>query len=837
MSTVTVNGNTYSDDGTASRDLTNGGHRQHLLPMLADAVVDLAAKADLATTNGAAQVVLAAAQADAAEAAANSAALTADVTKWISGTTYAQGDVVWSPTDFKTYRRKTNGAGTTDPSADLTNWAQVLVKVNNPGDIVMAIARPSGWLPCDGAQYPSASYPDLAALLSNTAFLEDEYVTSSIGEMRAVAYNGSNLYAAVGVYGICTSPDGVTWTDRYLSGSTVYNITYGNGYFVATTVNGVITSTDGITWTYVYVAAQTFYGVAYGASKWVLCGASGVYASSGAIPTGFTVQTCTNYTGFKNLKFLNSNFCICGAHASGSVWYSTNGTSWSQAPCGPDAVNDIVYAASLWVIATNYASNCISTAATLGGAWTAKGTTNITSLVRILYAESTFVAVGTATSTNIPVYYSTNGGVSWTQVVTALTWGVLYGLMHDGATFWAGSSSSFAQFSSPDGVTWTKHIGVYPALPGIDYGSNRLDYVGGKGFWLGAAGYIAEYSGGVWSPRRSKYAIGPLIPIQSRGSARFPATDGTWLGVIGPAGIVMFTSDGVSWTASRVSTVTGAIYGVYFYGGLWLACTASGLYLSSDRSTWTQIHSSDAIGFATNGSNIFVTVGAAGATKYSATLSSGWADGTNTGVQTYDVVYFNGLFLTGTSAGYCFTSSDGASWTQRINGPASPYQLTVAGGYVYPSGAALYFTINGQDWPPLRFIGAQAPSSITNVVYGNGVWVLVGGANSYTRRSLWYSRDGINFVPAAVAPFISDPGYVTFYSNQFFCHTRNFLFVSSDGVNWSKYTAKAPDQATPILFNGKLILITVPGSSYAADSTKFAAPIIDQNGVPTYIKE
>lgn len=130
MSTVTVNGNTYSDDGTASRDLTNGGHRQHLLPMLADAVVDLAAKADLATTNGAAQVVLAAAQADAAEAAANSAALTADVTKWISGTTYAQGDVVWSPTDLKTYRRKTNGAGTTDPTADLANWAVLIIAGN-----------------------------------------------------------------------------------------------------------------------------------------------------------------------------------------------------------------------------------------------------------------------------------------------------------------------------------------------------------------------------------------------------------------------------------------------------------------------------------------------------------------------------------------------------------------------------------------------------------------------------------------------------------------------------------------------------------------------------------
>ncbi len=45
------------------------------------------------------------------------------VAVWVSGTTYAVGNVVYSPIDFKNYRRKTNGAGTTDPSADSTNWA------------------------------------------------------------------------------------------------------------------------------------------------------------------------------------------------------------------------------------------------------------------------------------------------------------------------------------------------------------------------------------------------------------------------------------------------------------------------------------------------------------------------------------------------------------------------------------------------------------------------------------------------------------------------------------------------------------------------------------------
>lgn len=57
-----------------------------------------------------------------AEAAAASAIAAADATLWVSGTTYAAGDVVWSPITFQTFRRKTNGAGTTDPSLDATNW-------------------------------------------------------------------------------------------------------------------------------------------------------------------------------------------------------------------------------------------------------------------------------------------------------------------------------------------------------------------------------------------------------------------------------------------------------------------------------------------------------------------------------------------------------------------------------------------------------------------------------------------------------------------------------------------------------------------------------------------
>lgn len=68
-----------------------------------------------------------AASASAASAAISAAGAVAVVgaIAWVSGTTYAIGDARYSPANGQTYRRITAGAGTTDPSADITNWVRV----------------------------------------------------------------------------------------------------------------------------------------------------------------------------------------------------------------------------------------------------------------------------------------------------------------------------------------------------------------------------------------------------------------------------------------------------------------------------------------------------------------------------------------------------------------------------------------------------------------------------------------------------------------------------------------------------------------------------------------
>ena len=83
-----------------------------------DAVASAASEAAAALS----QIAAAASEA-AANASAAAAAVSAGAALWVSGSTYALGDVVWSPVTYYTYRRIVAGAGTTDPSADAANWA------------------------------------------------------------------------------------------------------------------------------------------------------------------------------------------------------------------------------------------------------------------------------------------------------------------------------------------------------------------------------------------------------------------------------------------------------------------------------------------------------------------------------------------------------------------------------------------------------------------------------------------------------------------------------------------------------------------------------------------
>lgn len=84
-----------------------------------------AADAALSASNAATSLSDAVTAASNAAISASNAATSSGAAKWVSGTSYLLGAAVWSPSNRVIYRRIVAGAGTTDPSADPTNWAML----------------------------------------------------------------------------------------------------------------------------------------------------------------------------------------------------------------------------------------------------------------------------------------------------------------------------------------------------------------------------------------------------------------------------------------------------------------------------------------------------------------------------------------------------------------------------------------------------------------------------------------------------------------------------------------------------------------------------------------
>ena len=96
------------------------------LPTFATQANALAVDVNADAVSADADAASASASAIAAAASATSAAAASNATAWVSGTTYSAGAVVYSTINYLSYRRKTTGGGTTDPSLDSTNWASLL---------------------------------------------------------------------------------------------------------------------------------------------------------------------------------------------------------------------------------------------------------------------------------------------------------------------------------------------------------------------------------------------------------------------------------------------------------------------------------------------------------------------------------------------------------------------------------------------------------------------------------------------------------------------------------------------------------------------------------------
>ena len=250
--------------------------------------------------------------------------------------------------------------------------------------------------------------------------------------IRKIAYNGTNLYVAVGANGtLFSSPDGKTWTSRTsgFGANGIDDVYFGNGLWVAVGVNGTITtSTDAITWTArtSNMSTNRIRAVYYANSLWVAVGAGG------------------------------------GTTNTGGITYSSDGTTWtrkSQSLTVGAFYQCLIWNGTNWIVGSSHSTNNHLYASDPSGTWTADQTGSENQIFDIFwdgtrhitiegnaFSFSTSTTLGTTTSYRVG---NTSAGVADLQPATLYSNKLYY---HNGAFVQAfiPESSADVSFDAPN---------------------------------------------------------------------------------------------------------------------------------------------------------------------------------------------------------------------------------------------------------------------------------------------------------------------------------------------------------------------------------------------------
>lgn len=286
------------------------------------------------------------------------------------------------------------------------------------------------------------------------------------GQIRTIAYNGTNLYVAAGSSGaLVTSPDGITWTSRTsgFGANVIRKVAFGNGLWVAVGENGTLTtSSDGITWTArtANMSTNQIEDVQYANSIWVAVGGGG------------------------------------GTTNTGGITYSTDGITWtrkSQSITVGAQYNMASYNGTNWIVVASFSTNNYLYASTPSGTWTA-GTDGSGTELRYIFWDGT---------RNIVV--ESSGGANYS---TSTTLGTTTAFSGESLRSTSGQYNFYLNqniYSVGAAIAATGTAPVTGQTPNQSFisisPSTRLNASGAlsdiaASIWVGTAGYIVGDDGG-----------------------------------------------------------------------------------------------------------------------------------------------------------------------------------------------------------------------------------------------------------------------------------------------------------------------------------------------------
>ena len=422
-----------------------------------------------------------------------------------------------------------------------------------------------------------------------------------------VIYANNQLLAVGGGSTVALSPDGVTWS-RYvlpnigLSAPNVSDVAWTGinyvavgAYFdddVSNVRPAILTSPDGIRWTPRFAAplGVALSSVAWSGGKIVAVG-NGVILSS---TDGITWEDRTS--GMPGMNFYSvmwagtigsasANDRFVAFDRSKTAYVSADGIGWTRRAAGGGVSWGVWNGAKVVAVGDVIAISNNSTATQ----WTARASGLATTLWNVAYSPlGGYVAVGDdhalLTSVNGVTWVRCNAGISQAQDL------VLNGVTWSGSQYVAVGGDPDQRrpalvVSSLDGKTWTNRpVTAKGELRGLAWSGSVFVAVGRSGLILTSSDGIT------WSPRTSpggKLNLHGVIWVGNQ----FIAVGGHVTGEFDSTGfggcVVLTSPNGVTWTRQTTPTVP-PLHSIAWSGSKFVAVGQAAILTSLDGINWTK---------------------------------------------------------------------------------------------------------------------------------------------------------------------------------------------------------------------------------------------------------
>ncbi len=616
-----------------------------------------------------------------------------------------------------------------------------------------------------------------------------------------IAYAAStNTWVAVGGTGatqIAYSRTGLSWTpantSTFVNATTYgYAVAWNGSQFLVGGDSNIAYSSDGINWTKVGVSSiiSSVRAVTWSGSQWCIGGTYTTHAiatsSNATTWTGVTASTLFTTTyGLQSrvaipIDLSENDLTIAGAK---TLSYSVTPSQWNSKSLSVSTINGIAVGRDAIVAATApnpvdpsgaflvAATDFIYYSTDSGATWTSSGQ-SFFGLGGIAFNGSQWIMVGQ----NIPnaVRYSSNA-LTWTNATIPAGTGYYEKVAYGTGRWIAVGNATNKVITSTDGITWT----TLPEAANINFGVN---IVFSGGLWLLLAGGIGNPNSVQFSTDGLTWSRSVSASLNFNNQANDAAWNGNrWVMVGNGTSYVMYSDDGIAWTASSsahsiISAAGGTPTSVATNGPTWVisygknTIPAAGIIYSTDNGvTWTDATSVNSLIF-----RIFSVI--------------------------WNGTYFIGVGQTGAFSYSVVRSTDGITWVGAGVVPnGSPNDVACRVPFPILNGQTLLTSVDrGLSWRTTDF-GAIFTQGRA-VAWNGYLWVAVGDANTH---AIAYSLDGITWTGVTGTSLATSFRVVAWDGGSWFVYGTgaNTIATSADGINWSGQGAgTAPSEC--VAYNG-----------------------------------